>query len=142
MKEMILTITFKSDPSYLPIIRSVIRGISSHKTSDPVLIGDIELSIHEALANVIGYAYRNEPNHRVNLSVSWSNEDIFFEIRDTGQASLIPFAPPLPELGEIEIEDLMECGRGLFFIYRLMDEISYINEKGGNTLLLRKHFAY
>lgn len=139
---MILNITFKSDPSYLPIIRSVIRSVSSHKTNDPVLIGDIELSIHEALANVIGYAYRNEPNHQVNVSVGWSNEDIFFEIRDTGHPSLVPFTPPLPELGEIEIEDLMECGRGLFFIYRLMDEISYTNERGGNTLLLRKRFVY
>ena len=142
MKGMIFNITFNSEPAYLPIIRSMVRGISSHNIENEGLIEDIELSVHEALTNVMCHAYENEPNHQVSLSVGWSNEDITFEIRDTGHASLVPFAPPpVDESTILDIESLLECGRGLFFIYQLMDEISYTSERGENTLLLRKHFS-
>lgn len=139
MKNFLINLTFESELSYLPVLRQVVRVISSAKITDQQQLEDIELSIHEALANVICHAYNSESNHQIGLSLTLSDEEIIIQIHDSGHASAIPYAPKNNAYDETSIENLPENGFGVFLITQLMDEVSYKSEKGENVLLLRKN---
>ena len=131
-------VSFKSRYSYLPLVRSVVRGISSHKTADIQQLEDIELSVHEALSNIIRHGYEEEPNHLIEMSVGLSDHDIWIRIRDSGHVTIAPLNPVLVIPQHFDLESLSESGRGLFLIYQLMDEVSYSSQNGENILQLRK----
>lgn len=138
MNAMMMTITFESKFIYLPVVRKVIRGIGSDRTSNEQYLNDIELSVHEALSNVIDHAYNHEPHHQIELTITWSDQEIVIQIRDTGIQTLVPLSPILQDFDVNNLESIAENGRGLFFIYHLMDDVTYARKKGVNILILRK----
>lgn len=97
----------------------------------------IELSLEEALVNIINYAY---PEKRGEIEIdSRLQKGEFFEIiiKDWG----VPFNPETISrvpLQNLSLEERKVGGLGVYFMYQLMDEVTYKREGDANILSLVK----
>jgi serine/threonine-protein kinase RsbW len=99
------------------------------------IISQIELACEEALVNIISYGY---PEYRGNIEIMCFNLDtkgIKIIIKDHG----IPFNPL--SVGKKSTGVSSNGGYGVFFILKLMDEVSYSREDNCNILSLIKLLA-
>jgi serine/threonine-protein kinase RsbW len=92
-------------------------------------IREIELSIAEALNNIIKHAYKGVENNVIQISLDISNNKFTIILEDFG----IPrenFNKPSLNFDPEDIDSLPEGGMGLFIIEQLMTETKY--ERIGN----------
>ncbi len=101
----------------------------------------VQMAVDEACSNVIEHAYGPDWQGTIDLSCCVEDQgDLVISIRDNGR----PFDPakvPEPNVGG-EWENLSEGGLGLYFMRKLMDEITFhFDEKNGNvlTMVKRRH---
>ena len=101
----------------------------------------VELCTIEAVTNAIKHAYRLQPGHKVELTVSIADDGITIQICDTGEpmnaAGLTPaltFDPEKPETAP-------DIGMGMFLIHKLMDHVLYEQRDGRNILTLKKYIT-
>ncbi len=94
---------------------------------------NFRVGLTEALSNAILYGNRDDPSKHVRLEVKLENGRIRATVRDQG-AGFDPTAVPDPT----RPENLSRpCGRGLFLMRQLLDEVWY-NDRGNEvTLVLR-----
>jgi anti-sigma regulatory factor (Ser/Thr protein kinase) len=97
-------------------------------------IGDLELAVTEAVANVVCHAYGGEPGHEIILSLDVDEEALTLTIRDFARRQFDGNCPTPVLNGE-----LMECGYGVLLIRETMDEVCYdTSAEIGTTLTLVK----
>jgi anti-sigma regulatory factor (Ser/Thr protein kinase) len=100
----------------------------------PDRIMELELSLEEALVNIIKYAYP-DGNGNMEISCIPGGQDQFVvEISDTG----IPFdilSVPEPDV-TADVGDRKIGGLGIYFIKRLMDDVTYFRKDNKNILRL------
>lgn len=139
MDNYTVKIVIESKLAYLPIVRKTIRGFCSTIIEDEKIFQDIELSLNEALSNIIYHAYQNEPNHEIQINVNLYPQEAVFEIVDIGLTNVhgIDVKSP-PPLKALDVNAISESGRGIFLLNQLMDEVIYRTEKDRNILILRK----
>jgi serine/threonine-protein kinase RsbW len=98
----------------------------------PNRLMEIELSMEEALVNIIKYAYP-DGNGDMGISCIISGQDQFVvEIADTG----IPFdalSVVDPDIA-CGVEERKVGGLGIYFIKTLMDDVAYTRKDGKNIL--------
>lgn len=97
---------------------------------EPRSVSKIELACEEALVNIIQHGY---PDFRGNIEIFClrpESKGIKIVIKDHG----IPFNP-------LSLSKKEGTGYGIFFIIRLMDEVSYVREENSNILTLVKFLA-
>lgn len=96
---------------------------------------DIELSIEEALTNVINHAYKNKDGDFL-LSLECNNNQVFISIQDWGE----PFDPSKvrPFDYNAPVEMRINGGMGLHFMRTLMDHIDYQFVDGSTILQMSK----
>jgi anti-sigma regulatory factor (Ser/Thr protein kinase) len=96
-------------------------------------LGEVELVAEEALVNVISYAYPETPG-RVQMRIRRDEGRLVFEIRDQGT----PF--DVTQAREPKIEASMYerpiGGLGIYFMKKVMGDVSYRREGGDNVLTL------
>ena len=122
------------------MIGQALRGILSGITQDTELVFFIELAVCEAVSNSIQHAHACNANCNVDVSVFLYTSDIVVEVIDTGT----PLNADL--LSEKRFFGLMgtdpatarEGGRGLYLIYKIMDEVRYRSFAGKNILTMKK----
>jgi serine/threonine-protein kinase RsbW len=93
---------------------------------------EIELSMEEALVNIIKYAYPNGGGDMGISCLSSGKGQFIVEIIDTG----IPFnvlSVEDPDIG-CGVEDRKVGGLGIYFIKRLMDDVGYTRQNNRNVL--------
>lgn len=96
----------------------------------------IELSLEEALVNIINYAYPEKPGE-LEILCSKKPNTFVITIKDWG----IPFDPTEQQRSlqhETPVEKRKVGGLGLFFIHELMDDVSYTHDGKANILTLTK----
>jgi serine/threonine-protein kinase RsbW len=96
-------------------------------------VGDVELAVDEAVANVCRHAYGNDPGE-VALSCAADEREFVVEITDRGRPFDLLSVPP-PDL----TQDVMERepgGLGVFLIRKVMDRVEYRRENERNVLTL------
>lgn len=92
---------------------------------------DIKLILTEALTNAFKHGNKGNIDKPIYLRCFYSSNSIKFEIEDSGEGFDEKVIPK-----DINEEDLLsECGRGLFLIKSLVNDLK-IN---GNILILQKH---
>lgn len=100
------------------------------------LVFSLNLSLEEALTNVILYAYPSTTG-QIELLVDGQDDHLVFTLKDQG----IPFNP-LVEAPEADItssiEDREIGGLGVFLIRQLMDEVEYTRQDESNILQMTK----
>ena len=94
---------------------------------------NFRVGLTEALSNAMLYGNAHDPSKNVVVEVNWSGGTLQATIRDQG-AGFDPTSIPDPTRPE---NLSRSCGRGLFLMRQLLDEVSY-NDRGNEvTLVLR-----
>lgn len=137
---------YKTFPATLDQLYEMLRYVREHA----VLIGfershilKIELAAEEALVNIINYGY---PQQNGDIHIHCSDRDIKglkIIIKDHG----IPFNPlvhasnftPILDIETVINIETKIGGYGIFFIFKLMDEVNYMRDEDSNILTLIKY---
>ena len=105
--------------------------------NDPDLRFKIELSVEEAVENVVHYAYEGGIGW-LEAGTSLDNESLVLtiELRDAG----VPFNPLEKADPDVNLSaDQREVGGlGIYLCKKMMDSIEYRYEDGNNVLIMRK----
>ncbi|MBK8943985.1 MAG: ATP-binding protein [Ignavibacteriae bacterium] len=101
-------------------------------------IREIELSIAEALNNIIKHAYKGEENNTIEISMEVKNKIFKIILTDYGIERSNLNKPTL-DFDPNDIESLPEGGMGLFIIEQLMDETNYLREGNKNIFTMVKN---
>ena len=97
----------------------------------------VGIALREALANAIKHGNKEDPNKVVEVEMRVDDEQIIVQIQDQGEG----FDPGRVD-DPLEPDNLLKPdGRGIFYMNRFMDEISYdFGPEGGTVVTLRKRF--
>ena len=110
---------------------------SPNMPSDPDLRFKIELSVEEAVENVVRYAYEGGIGW-LEAGTSFDNESLVLtiELRDAG----VPFNPLEKDDPDITLaaNERPVGGLGIYLCKQMMDSISYRYEDGNNVLIMKK----
>lgn len=114
-----------------------VSGYAKEKGFTGKRIKEIELATEEVLVNIFNYAY---PEGTGDVEVSCRFEDasgLIIEISDSG----IPFdslSLPDPDVTS-DVSGRKIGGLGVFFVRKMVDEVSYRRDGGKNILTLIFH---
>ncbi len=130
-----------SDLNKVVQIALAVRGLCTGLMSDDALDA-IELSVVEAINNVIEHGYQGQAGKDIRVLVGLHKDKVVVEIVDhappmeadlLNQASETRFA-----FDETDIADIPEGGMGLALIQMNMDEVEYSSGEGENRLRMIK----
>lgn len=98
----------------------------------------VQVAVDEACSNIIEHAYGPQVTGVVKLTCCIQSQgDLVITIHDNGK----PFDPatvPEPPIGA-DLENLPEGGLGLYFMRKLMDEVTFhFDSTNGNVLTMVK----
>jgi serine/threonine-protein kinase RsbW len=115
-----------------PFVDQLIRFILNFRNADGSEV-EIDLALHEALANAVIHGNGENPHKRVFVECRcYLDGEVSITVRDQGRgfdSSAVP-DPASPE------NRLLTHGRGIYLIKTLMDEISF--DEGGALVRMRK----
>jgi anti-sigma regulatory factor (Ser/Thr protein kinase) len=139
-----INLEVESKLSHVSLVAVAIRAISIHAGLDPGNASQTELSVVEAVTNVITHAYLGQPDQRILVTVSYDTELLRFDLYDSGK--LMPAETidrlvrgrGIVESENLELASIPESGRGLGIIHRTMDEIFYERDGDRNHLQLTR----
>lgn len=103
-------------------------------------IREIELSLAEALNNIIKHSYKGDETKLIEIDVECGEKNVTIVLTDYGEARKNRGKPKL-EFDPNDIESLPEGGMGLFIIEQLMDENIYTSDGKKNSFKLVKNIA-
>ena len=98
---------------------------------------NVHLALEEAVTNVIMYAYPQDEEHTLELTVLWTENELVFKLIDTGK-EFDPTAQPDADV-TLSLEERPVGGLGIFLIKSLMHKVEYNRVDGKNILTLVKH---
>jgi serine/threonine-protein kinase RsbW len=120
-------------------IRYFISDVLKKHLDSEIDINSLVLAVDEVCANLMIHSHQCNPSKCLELFVNIEEEEIIFEIKDTGNGF------NFKEYKEPSIEDIIiekkKGGLGLMLVKRIMDHIEYIENKNSNTYRLRKKLA-
>ncbi len=119
-----ITMTVPGHLSYLPVCQSCVRAFAKKLGFADKEIAEIELSVEEAVSNVVEHAF--DPDEAATFDLVCSRIPLGLEIliREKG----IPFDPEaLPQYDPASLGDGSAAGLGLFLMKEAMDEVSFHN---------------
>ena len=95
---------------------------------------NLNLALEEAVSNVMKYAYPDNEEHEILLTVNKENNNIIFELSDTGKA----FDPTKVRDADVTIsaEERPIGGLGIFIIRKIMKSVEYKRERDRNVLIM------
>lgn len=133
-------IAFKipSDVNYLNHVRNFIVGITSEENIEEEKISQIEMSLDEALANIVEHAYSFDPYQEIQVEAWLYSDKIEIVLRDHGR-SFDSDNTPVPDLKK-HIEERKVGGLGRYLIIQFMDEVAYHSDAHTNELKMIKRF--
>jgi serine/threonine-protein kinase RsbW len=152
-KAKTIQLTLESELVNVPVVGSAVRRFCSETPLNDTSIYQIELSVVEAITNIIKHAYFLMPGYKIYVELSLCSDRVRFRITDTGKS--IPPAVfdhfngrssnPTPTgrirgLLTAEAGSLAESGRGFEIIGSCMDEVTYTSSGGSNILTITRYF--
>ncbi len=88
-------------------------------------------ALREAIANAIRHGHRIRPEESVRVDFRIDAKRLFITVRDHGDG-FDPSVIPDPR----EAENILKpCGRGIFYMRRFMDEVTFRREPSGGTMV-------
>ncbi len=137
MKENRFELKVDSRLENLSIISDFITKVMRQIGAKGRSISEVQLAVDEACTNIIRHAY-SERKDIITIALEIADEDLIVTITDRGK----PFEPssvPPPDL-ESDVGERKIGGLGIYFMRKLMDEMSYsFDVEEGNKLTMRKH---
>ena len=88
-------------------------------------------ALREAIANAIRHGHYGRPEESVRVDYRIEADIVTIEVVDQGDG-FDPAVIPDPR----DAENLLKpCGRGIFYMRRFMDEVTFRREPGGGTMV-------
>jgi len=107
---------------------------------DDKAVGQIEISVDEACANVVCHAYKGMAPGDMEVSFRQSDLDLIITVRDWGRAFDLDRVPAPDVTAPLEEREL--GGLGLFFMRQMMDRLEYRSDPElGNELVMVKRLS-
>ena len=136
MNERCLTVPGRFE--YLARIADFVEAVARDAGWNDDEIYRMQMAVDEACSNVIEHAYGPDEHGDIELSCCIEDKgDLVISIHDNGK----PFDPttvPEPPIGN-DLENLPEGGLGLYFMRKLMDDVTFhFDEHAGNVLTMVK----
>ena len=126
--ENTFTLDVPSSTQNLALIRDFVTRVASQAGLSEVEVGQLELAVDEACANVIEHAYGDDKTKQVMVRAIFDEDTLRIHVIDTGKG----FDPT-----QVQQQDLKELiakrktgGLGMRLIKTLMDEVHYDIEPG------------
>ena len=134
IKTFSVTSAFKNVSSVCFILKTFCdeNSVPSEKTRE------IELSLAEALNNIIKHAYKCDETNKIEIKIKHENDRIELELTDYGEARTNLNKPKL-DFDPDDVNSLPEGGMGLFIIEQLMDKNHYRRAGNKNIFTLVKN---
>ena len=114
-----------------PIVDAVLDRCARCPADPGRLRLNLRVGLTEALANAMTRGNAEDPAKRVRVEVHLGEDEIRARVTDEGRG-FDPSQVPDPTKGEALFAP---CGRGLFLMRRLMDEVTF-NERGNSVTLV------
>lgn len=97
---------------------------------------NLNLVLEEAISNIVFYAFNNEDEQKIYLTIEYDDDTLTALIMDCG----IPFDPTRQAAPDITLpaEERTIGGLGIFLINKLMDHVEYCRKENMNILTLKK----
>ncbi len=134
----IFTLNIPSRTDNLEIIRDFIIGIARKFGFTDDGIGEIELAVDEACANVIKHAYHYDENKKIDITVETNSSKLTITISDQGEG----FDPAKLESPEQRLQKHARGGLGIALIKKVMDEVSFDLNPGNNHVRMVKYIPH
>jgi serine/threonine-protein kinase RsbW len=93
----------------------------------------LNLVLTEALANAIRHANDFDPDKEIRVTISASDQNLIIKVFDQGQGF------DIDTLAKLKARVSDEGGRGIQIIFKLMDQVRYIQEGDCNVLEMTKN---
>jgi serine/threonine-protein kinase RsbW len=121
--EQTFSLEVPSSTGNLALIRDFVTRVGSQAGLDEMEIGNLELAVDEACANVIEHAYEHDHSKQVVIRAVFDEETLRIEVVDTGKG----FDPQAVQDSDIKrlAAERKTGGLGLRLIKTLMDEVHY-----------------
>jgi serine/threonine-protein kinase RsbW len=133
-----ITLTIDSQLDHVFLVGQAVNRICAGILMSEQAAYEAEVSVVEAVNNVIKHAYGNQPGHPVEVVVTVTNDSITFKVYDQG----VPrkqMRMRLPRVYARKPQTVPESGRGLFIMRAFADAVSYGRDGARNILTLIKH---
>ncbi len=101
------------------------------------LSDQLAVVLTEGVVNAIKHAGCSDPNGKIQVRITLTNDNLVVRIYDTGVGFDLDGIPD-PCFTSCGMEDK---GRGIFILRSLMDRVEYIRTEEGNVLEMRKKLA-
>ena len=126
--ENTFTLDVPSTTQNLALIREFVTRVAEQAGLNETEVGQLELAVDEACANVIEHAYGDDKTKQVMVRAIFDEDTLRIHVIDTGKG----FDPT--QVPEQELKDLIAKrrtgGLGMRLIKTLMDEVHYDIEPG------------
>ncbi|MDD4985911.1 MAG: ATP-binding protein [Dehalococcoidales bacterium] len=136
MKKPRFELEIDSRVENLPVVADFVEKVLERFGADPASIYRVQLAVDEACTNVMKHAY-GEKTGLIRLGMELIGDSLVVTVNDRGR----PFDPdaiPPPDL-DADLEKRRIGGLGIYFMKKLMDEVSYsFDSVAGNRLTMRK----
>lgn len=123
-----------SVPSSLEYLRDVdefVEGKLKKLGLGQSQLADVAISVTEAVTNAIVHGNKNDRGKRVKIDLKIEGSEIAITVKDQGDG-FDPESLSSPVEGE---NILKKVGRGIFILKSLMDEVDFIFQPEGGTIV-------
>ncbi len=128
-----LNITIPADPAAMTTVGDGVTELLASKGWPEEEVMKVELALQEGLANAIRHGCKNDPQKKVQCSVTFDAAgEVVIVIRDPGPGFNVESVPNPLEGDNV----LKPSGRGVFLINELMDTVEFSDE--GRRVMMRK----
>ena len=123
--------------SHASLVAEAVKGMCSLADLSPEDASLLSLCVFEAVTNSIRHAYKDEPDHQIDIVFALYQDQIRIEVSDNGDP-MEQRAEPKLDFDPDDIRNLPEGGMGLHIIYETMDQVAYESSNRKNTLTMIK----
>lgn len=96
----------------------------------------VQLAVDEAATNIIDHAYGGEDRGEIECTCTIRGTELKVTLKDQGEPFVPEEVPDLP-VGA-PLDEISPGGAGLFLMKKLMDEVHFEFQEGGNVLTMIK----
>lgn len=133
MHAQCLELSIPSHPSFLQLVRGMMKKVGDILELPGDLCANIILAVDEASSNIIKHAYDNDPGGTIDFKVDICSTRLSILITDYGKKY------DLTRLRSRALDDVKPGGLGVYIIRQIMDEVNYTCDTEQNTIRMIKY---
>ena len=133
------SITISNRRAEIEKVAEFIETFGATHGLSPEIIFKVNLALDEVVTNIIAYAYDDEADHQIAISVALDGQAMSIRVEDEGLA-FNPLDAPVPNL-KLGIDERPIGGLGVHIVRSVMDALEYHREGRRNIFIMRKNAA-